>query len=47
METSPDVFAQMFAGTLDVDEATASGRLQLVGDDSKAPGFFDMFRIPS
>jgi hypothetical protein len=46
METSPDVFAQMFTGTLDVDEANSTGRLRLVGNDSKAPGFFAMFPHP-
>jgi DNA-binding HxlR family transcriptional regulator/putative sterol carrier protein len=47
LETSPGVLSELFAGRLDVDAATTSGRVTLEGDRAEARRLFEMFRFPA
>jgi putative sterol carrier protein len=47
INTSREAFAQLFAGSLDIDDASATGELRIAGDETEARRFFAMFRIPS
>jgi DNA-binding HxlR family transcriptional regulator/putative sterol carrier protein len=47
LETAPEVFAELFAGHLDIDSAIASGRARIAGSKREARRFFAIFRLPA
>lgn len=47
LEAPPEVFAELFAGYLDLDSALASGEVRLEGPKREARRFFEMFRLPA
>ena len=46
LETTPQAFAELLAGRLDIDSAVASGRLRAEGTKREARRFFQIFRLP-
>jgi DNA-binding HxlR family transcriptional regulator len=47
LRTDPRVFAGLLAGTVDLETAVASGRMELAGAKRAARRFFEIFRLPS
>jgi DNA-binding HxlR family transcriptional regulator/putative sterol carrier protein len=47
VEAAPEVFSQLFGGTLNIDAARTSHRLRVQGDDDDLRRLFEMFRFPS
>jgi DNA-binding HxlR family transcriptional regulator len=47
LETAPEVFAGLLAGSVDIDSAVAAGRVGLEGPKRKARRFFEIFRLPA
>jgi len=46
LETTPQAFAELLAGRLDIDPAMGSGRLRVDGPKREARRFFQIFRLP-
>ena len=46
LTASPAVFAELFAGHLDIDAAVADGDARVDGSRRDARRFFKVFRIP-
>jgi len=47
LETTPQVFAGLLAGRLDIESAVASGRLRAEGPKREVRRFFQIFRLPT
>ena len=47
LDTSPETFSELFAGSVDVDDAVAGGRLRVDGSVREARRFFRVFRLPA
>ena len=47
LETAPEMFAELLAGSVKIDSAIASGRAELQGPKREARRFFEIFRLPS
>jgi DNA-binding HxlR family transcriptional regulator len=47
LDTAPEVFAEMFRGLTDVDDAVASGRARRSGSKQDARRFFRIFHLPA
>jgi DNA-binding HxlR family transcriptional regulator len=47
IETTPQVFAELFAGDVDVNAVIDSGQASIEGSKREARRFFEIFRLPS
>jgi DNA-binding HxlR family transcriptional regulator/putative sterol carrier protein len=47
LEGQPRIFAELLAGTVDIDAAISSGRLELEGSKRMARTIFEIFRLPA
>ena len=46
LEAAPEVFAELLAGSINIDSAIGSGRLELEGPKREARRFAEIFRFP-
>jgi DNA-binding HxlR family transcriptional regulator/putative sterol carrier protein len=46
IETAPHVFAELFAGDIEINSAIGAGQVRVEGPKREARRFFDIFRLP-